>query len=1028
MAFSPSVEGNKIADIFPFGILCKFLEQVSLIDGAKKKRDYISLFIQKWADKYRGIGDNVSPIAGSLGSFFPVLRLLIPSADRTRPAYGVGESTMARMLIKAFGLAPKGSDAARILKKSRTLSKRAAKGDLADIVQCVLRDHCATESSYTISVQKIHDILDALASSPSYDQKLEIISRFARNDLCVVCQRIAYINPKLALPDDVNSKLKSVELFTAFKPMLCSRANNVDEICTAYQQEFSGSVDAGLCLEVKYDGERVQLHKSDANYRFWSRTGREWSWSYGEHGDSSKGSLTYRLHANGTTFANHVIDCILDGEMLAFNRLTDRFVTKATGYDVKRAGFDCQSDSSKDVVPCFIVFDVLYLNGQLLTEMPLSQRKRTLLTMFPSVKSTCEEISSEVETCFRSTSNHADDDNLEDYQSQQDRLLSLFVVKKGALYLGGFLLTQPDKTRLARCFDTWVQHGAEGMVAKALCTPYTPNGRTGAGWWKLKPDYVLGLCADLDCLLVGAYAGTSAATCMTMFSAFLCAVVNDGDSAETENKRRRLQSDHSSPPSFLTFCQVSCGLKHNQLESLNRRLASHWRQYDRRKINCNETEWLRVSGERPDFWIPPRHSLVLQIHAAEMIPSASYSAGLTLRFPRIVAIREGKTWEDVASISEIRKLYHDTKGKMVKGKTVQSSEDEDNKSDVDSDEDKKPSSYTTPKTASTIGVSTRHVKTPSKSSTSPLTRYCHPLTDPVEIESSAFADVEFCLYISSRFSGPSAGLETKSDLENAILKRSGKVVQNAGSDTTYIVADRITAKISNFIEATRKSTGRGKEGGYDIVSTAWLIQCIQASRLLPLRQDQVFAARPSTMLQLDGAREGTHSDFADLDISGLSSDHHTRSISPTRLRAGLFAQTPVRRLPTNEYIQLFKGYDFSDLALPLCGVSIVLYGSVDTSPQLKLMIADLRSLQAIVHGPLTDISSLLSERTGTVTHLVMMNEKVHGFEVEPVLEEIRKKLGQSSLPIAVTLEWAMGCASHKILLPVSGFHLGHVTF
>lgn len=68
---------------------------------------------------------------------------------------------------------------------------------------------------------------------------------------------------------------------------------------------------------------------------------------------------------------------------------------------------------------------------------------------------------------------------------------------------------------------------------------------------------------------------------------------------------------------------------------------------------------------------------------------------------------------------------------MVKGKTVQSSEDEDNRSDADSDEDKKLSSCTTPKTSSTIGVSTRRVQTASKPSTSILTRYCHPLTDSV---------------------------------------------------------------------------------------------------------------------------------------------------------------------------------------------------------------------------------------------------------------------------------------------------------
>ena len=41
--------------------------------------------------------------------------------------------------------------------------------------------------------------------------------------------------------------------------MLCSRANSVDEICLAYRKDFSGSVDSGLCLEVKYDGERVQV-------------------------------------------------------------------------------------------------------------------------------------------------------------------------------------------------------------------------------------------------------------------------------------------------------------------------------------------------------------------------------------------------------------------------------------------------------------------------------------------------------------------------------------------------------------------------------------------------------------------------------------------------------------------------------------------------------------------------------------------------------------------------------------------------
>ena len=76
------------------------------------------------------------------------------------------------------------------------------------------------------------------------------------------------------------------------------------------------------------------------------------------------GSLTYRLHANGTTFASHVVDCILDGEMLAFDNCKKRFVTKAMGYDVKRARFDYDSGSNKDIMPCFVVFDISYLNGE----------------------------------------------------------------------------------------------------------------------------------------------------------------------------------------------------------------------------------------------------------------------------------------------------------------------------------------------------------------------------------------------------------------------------------------------------------------------------------------------------------------------------------------------------------------------------------------------------------------------------------------------------------------------------------------
>lgn len=153
MTFSPLIEGKRIADIFPFETLCKFLEQVSRLGSVKKKKQIISLFIQKWSDKYNEIAGNFGLISAGLGSFYPVLRLLMPSVDRERNAYGIGEPTMARMLVKAFGLASKGPSALTLLKQhSLPMSNRDFNRDLADIVQRVLKDHCSTVGTYTISV------------------------------------------------------------------------------------------------------------------------------------------------------------------------------------------------------------------------------------------------------------------------------------------------------------------------------------------------------------------------------------------------------------------------------------------------------------------------------------------------------------------------------------------------------------------------------------------------------------------------------------------------------------------------------------------------------------------------------------------------------------------------------------------------------------------------------------------------------------------------------------------------------------
>lgn len=137
---------------------------------------------------------------------------------------------------------------------------------------------------------------------------------------------------------------------------------------------------------------------------------------------------------------------------------------------------------------------------------------------------------------------------------------------------------------------------------------------------------------------------------------------------------------------------------------------------------------------------------------------------------------------------------------MVRPKIESHSNEESDNSAVDIDE------QGTSNFSSASNTPTKPTQKRSKPVGSILAQYCFlekesvsilalQIYIQVEIDSTAFKDLEFCLYISSRFNGPSADLNTKSDLEKTILKMSGKVVQNPGTATDYVIADVATVRV-----------------------------------------------------------------------------------------------------------------------------------------------------------------------------------------------------------------------------------------
>ena len=57
---------------------------------------------------------------------------------------------------------------------------------------------------------------------------------------------------------------------------------------------------------------------------------------------------------------------------------------------------------------------------------------------------------------------------------------------------------------------------------------------------------------------------------------------------------------------------------------------------------------------KTDVWIEP--NIVLEIAADEISKSPSHTAGVALRFPRLVKIRQDKDWQQATTLQELREI------------------------------------------------------------------------------------------------------------------------------------------------------------------------------------------------------------------------------------------------------------------------------------------------------------------------------------------------------------------------------------
>jgi len=205
----------------------------------------------------------------------------------------------------------------------------------------------------------------------------------------------------------------------------------------------------GECAaEYKYDGMRLQAHRTaDGRIELWTRRLEEVSTQFPDVVEVLSASL-------------RPAQAIIEGEVVAFDAATDELHPFAeVMFRRRKYGI---AEAVRDVPVALFCFELLYADGQDLTQRPYPERRAALaeaLTLGPRLRlTTATEVS--------------------------------------------------DPAALDEAFEEAITDGCEGLMCKSVSPASVYQaGNRGWLWIKLKRDYRTELADSVDLVIVGAFAG-----------------------------------------------------------------------------------------------------------------------------------------------------------------------------------------------------------------------------------------------------------------------------------------------------------------------------------------------------------------------------------------------------------------------------------------------------------------------------------------------------------------------------------------
>ncbi|EXJ78760.1 DNA ligase 4 [Capronia coronata CBS 617.96] len=749
---------------------------------SERRRAIIERYIARWR---RDVGKD----------FYPAFRLIIPDKDRDRGVYGLKEKILGKLLVKIMKIDKNSEDGFNLLHWKIPGQSKSA-GDFALRCYEVISKRPMRIDVGDMSIEEVNHLLDQLSAAPKEEGQLDILTEFYRRmnaEELMWLIRIILRQMKVGAtektffhifhPDaetlfNVSSNLRrvcwelydpnirlegdetGVMLMSCFQPQLAQHEK--ESLQKIVQRLRPTDEDDEFWIEEKLDGERMQLHMvteeswpGQKRFKFWSRKAKDYTYLYGEGFEDDSSALTQFIK---NTFRPDVESIILDGEMITWDPEQDAPVPFGS---LKTAALAEQRNPfAGGQRPLFRVFDILLLNGQNLTRYTLRDRRKALEASVRTVPRRLE---------------------LHDYKigrTAEDVEVELREV---------------------------VAQASEGLMLKSPRSAYRLDDRSG-DWQKVKPEYMTGFGESFDCLIIGAFYGSGRRG--GKLSSFLCGLrapagykgqIQSQSQRPTQSQTRReseAELDSGEPSQkFVSFFKVGGGMTANDYATIRHETDGKWIDWDAKRPPMQYIELgggPTIQKEKPDVWIKPEDSLVLEVKAAQVTTSEDYGCGMTLRFPRFKKLRRDRDWRTALSLEEFKDL-RDNIEKEQETKAMK----------VDDQKKKQRKPAPRKKVITIAGYNAKAVNNASL---------------PDGPGGKVFEGLTFYIMTESISPAPKT---SKLELEALVKAHGGKIVQthNAVAETICVAARR-TVKVASL----------EKRGEKEMVKPMWIFDCIDQAR------------------------------------------------------------------------------------------------------------------------------------------------------------------------------------------------------